>query len=284
MTIDRTSPTADKRALEACPGSAAGFGRVCHPITRRVPRLLKRILMRGLACLSTPQLESLISELVAHRVAALPADEALRFLFGLDAALYSLQGQQAIEYDGGIHTKHRHTRYHDFFVKLVHPGERVLDIGCGLGALTYDVAEKAEAYVIGIDLSADNISQARERYAHPRIEYLVGDAPQELPDRPFDVVILSNVLEHLPERSEFLRRVQEFAHPSRFLIRVPLFEREWRVPLKRELGVEWRLDPAHKTEYTLESFTEEMAAAGLGITHHEVRWGEIWAEVVPDGS
>jgi hypothetical protein len=27
----------------------------------------------------------------------------------------------------------------------------------------------------------------------------------------------------------------------------------------------------------LESFAEEMAAAGLRITHQEVRWGEIWA-------
>ena len=68
-------------------------------------------------------------------------------------------------------------------------------------------------------------------------------------------------------------------HPSRFLIRVPVFERDWRVPLKRELGVEWRLDPTHETEYTLESFEKEMAAAGLRITYQEVRWGEIWAEV-----
>jgi len=65
------------------------------------------------------------------------------------------------------------------------------------------------------------------------------------------------------------------------LIRVPLFERDWRVPLKRELGVEWRLDSTHMTEYTLESFAEEIAGAGLSIIHQEVRWGEIWAEVRP---
>lgn len=54
--------------------------------------------------------------------------------------------------------------------------------------------------------------------------------------------------------------------------------------LKRELGVEWRLDPTHETEYTLESFAEELAAASLRITHQEVRWGEIWAEAIPDDS
>ena len=247
-----------------------------------VRRKARGFLLAILDRLSTVQLESLIYQLVARRVAALPADEALRFLFRLDSAFYPLQGKKAIEYGGGIHTKHRHIRYHDFFTGRIHAGERVLDIGCGMGAVAYDVAEKAGAHVVGIDLSADNIALARERYAHPRVEYRVGDALQELPDGPFDVVILSNVLEHLPERPAFLRRVQEVARPSRFLIRVPLFERHWSVPLKRELGVEWRLDATHETEYTLESFAEEIAAAGSQITHQEVRWGEIWAEVVPD--
>ena len=73
--------------------------------------------------------------------------------------------------------------------------------------------------------------------------------------------------------------MQRVIIPKRFLIRVPLFERDWRVPLKKELGVEWRLDLDHKTEYTLESFAEEMRQANLKITYQEVRWSEIWAEV-----
>lgn len=248
-------------------------------------RLLpKRIILRVLDQLSTPQLESFVYQLVARRAAHLSADEALRLLFRLDARFYSLQGKKSVEYGGGLHSKHRHMRYHDFFVSRVRAKERVLDIGCGIGAVAYDVAEKAEAQVVGIDLSASNIAQARQHYAHPRIEYRVGDALQVLPDGPFDVVILSNVLEHLPGRPDFLRRALEAAHPTRILIRVPLFERDWRVPLKKELDVEWRLDIDHKTEYTLESFAEEMREAELRITHQEVRWGEIWAEVVPNGS
>ena len=100
-----------------------------------------------------------------------------------------------------------------------------------------------------------------------------------MPDEKFSVVILSNVLEHLPSRPEFLRRVQDTLRPDRILIRVPVFERDWRVPLKKELGVEWRLDLTHETEYTLETFAEEMHAANLQINHLEVRWGEIWSEV-----
>jgi len=242
--------------------------------------ILKRILIRVLNILSVPKFESLIYQLVSAKADRMPSAEALRFLFRLDTVLYSLEGQKAIDYDGGTHTKHRHTRYHDFFIKNIRPAERILDIGCGIGALTYDVAEKSQAHVTAIDLNPENIAKASQRYSHPRVRYVVGDVLQELPNGPFDVIILSNVLEHQKERSAFLRHIQRVVCPSRFLIRVPLFERDWRVPLKKELGVEWRLDSTHETEYTLESFAEEIAEAKLTITHQEIRWSEIWAEAV----
>ena len=218
---------------------------------------------------------------VLKTISVFPPGIILRLLFRLDQWLYFLQGQVAIVYGGGIHTKHSQIRYHDFFVERIEANEMVLDIGCGVGAVTYDIAENAGANVVGIDINPENISLAQKRHAHHQVEYFVGDALQAIPDRSFDVVVLSNILEHLPERSKFLHKVQQIAQPTRMLIRVPLFERDWRVPLKQELGVEWRLDPTHEIEYTIESFAEEMAAAGLEINHQEVRWGEIWAEVEP---
>lgn len=211
----------------------------------------------------------------------LPPDKVLRLLFRLENAIYVLQGRMAVRYGDGVHTKHRHTRYHDFFVTRVKEGERILDIGCGHGAVAYDLAQRGGVHVVGIDLDEGNIGEARKQHAHERVEFVVGDVLTDLPESAFDGVILSNVLEHLPDRSDFLRRVRQAAAPSYFLIRVPLFERDWRVPLKRELGVEWRLDPTHMTEYTLESFSSEMDDAGLRVTHLEVRWGEIWARAVP---
>jgi 2-polyprenyl-3-methyl-5-hydroxy-6-metoxy-1,4-benzoquinol methylase len=211
----------------------------------------------------------------------LPPDKVLRFLFRLDNWLYYVQGQMAIAYGGGLHTKHRHMNYHDFFVGRIQPNERVMDIGCGLGAVAFDVAERAGARVVGIDINAKSIAKAKARYAHPRVEYRLGDVLQMLPERPFDAVILSNVLEHLPDRPQFLQNVQQRLRPTRFLIRVPLFERDWRVPLKKELGVEYRLDPTHEIEYTRQIFQAEMNEAGLAITHQEICWGEIWAELVP---
>jgi len=62
---------------------------------------------------------------------------------------------------------------------------------------------------------------------------------------------------------------------------VPLFDRDCLVPLSKELGLEWRLDKTHETEYTQESFDAEMTAAGLRVAHWGIRWGAIWAEVKP---
>jgi 2-polyprenyl-3-methyl-5-hydroxy-6-metoxy-1,4-benzoquinol methylase len=248
-------------------------------IRPRIEERLAALLARGSEWLQVRQVESLILEIITKRISVLAPDEALRLLFRLQAALYPVLGRKAVEYGGGTHTKHRHTRYHDFFTSRVRPEERVLDVGCGIGAVAYDLAERSGAWVVGVDLSAENIETARNRYPHPRVEYRVEDGLRDNREGRFDVVVLSNILEHLPERPAFLRRMQQAVQPSRMLIRVPLFERDWQVPLKRELGVEWRLDTTHETEYTLESFVAEVTQAGCHIVHQEVRWGEIWAEV-----
>lgn len=217
-----------------------------------------------------------IMRLVHWRLRRATPAEALRFLFDLESRLYPLEGGYSVAYDGGVHTKHRHTRYHDFFVRQLRAGERVLDISCGNGFLAYDMAAKGGAMVTGIDLNPDNIVVARARHTHPNVRFACGDALEALPEERFDTVVLSNVLEHLPGRAAFLRRIREQLRPGRFLLRVPLFERDWRVPLKKELGVEWRLDPTHETEYTREQFLCELARAGLFVEHEETRWSEIW--------
>ena len=226
-------------------------------------------------------LKRVLLDVAVKALGCLPPDVVLRLLLRADRWLYYLQGQFAVAYDGGVHTKHRHTGYHDFFVERIRAGERVLDVGGGNGALAYDIAERAGGRVVCIDVNPARIAVAYREHAHPHIVYCVGDATQWFVAEHFDVVVLSNVLEHIAERTRFLLDLQERVAPDRVLVRVPLLERDWRVPLKRELGVEWRLDPTHETEYTIESFAKEMTSASLTIVYQEIRWGEIWAEVAP---
>jgi len=208
-----------------------------------------------------------------------PAD-ALRLLLKADSDLNGYIDQAAVHYDRGLHVKHRLTGYHDFFVERIHAGEKVLDAGCGNGAVAFDVAELTGASVVGMDLDPENIAKAQQMFPHPRAAFIVGDVLKGIPDGGFDVVILSNVLEHLPGRPQFLKDLLRVSTAERILIRVPLFERDWRVPLREELGLEWRSDSTHETEYTVESFAKEMDSAGLEVTHQEIRWGEIWAEAI----
>jgi SAM-dependent methyltransferase len=211
---------------------------------------------------------------------AVPPATLMRWLCRVDNAVYRAMSLAAVDYDGGWHVKHRLTRYHDFFVERVEPGARVLDVGCGPGALAADLARGRDARVTGVDFDAGAITTARRRFDDPRLTFRVGDA-RALDGERFDVVILSNVLEHLDDRIDFLRDITARTGARHVLIRVPLFERDWRVPLKRELGIEHRLDPTHRIEYTLEEFEDEVAKAGLAVTERQVRWGEIWATCRP---
>lgn len=187
----------------------------------------------------------------------------------------------AIAYDGGVHAKHRLTRYHDFFVERVQAGERVLDIGSGKGELAYDLVVRAGAVVVGIDNDRVHLGFARARFRHERLRFEAGDVLERLPDGRFDVIVLSNVLEHVEDRVGLLQRLLEHARPSRILVRVPVYARDWAVPLREEVGLPHFSDPGHHVEYDVPGFIAELDAAGLRITTLHQAWGEIWAVAEP---
>jgi trans-aconitate methyltransferase len=71
------------------------------------------------------------------------------------------------------------------------PGERVLDVGCGTGHLTAEIARRG-AITLGIDASTDMIDEARR--AHPGLAFEVADATTWRTDRPFDAAFSSAAL------------------------------------------------------------------------------------------
>jgi len=212
-----------------------------------------------------------------HATAGQAPPDALRELLTIESDLSGLIDEQALAYDKGVHVKHRLMRYHDFFVDRIASSDRVLDIGCGYGAVAYSIATRSGATVVGLDMDPKNVELARQRCQHERLSFVEGEAPRVLPPGPFSVIVMSNVLEHIERRVDFLTEVQARLGPERWLIRVPMFNRDWRPSLRRELGLFAYSDPTHFTEYTRESFEAEMADAGLQVTHLQVNWGEVWA-------
>jgi len=221
---------------------------------------------------------ALIEKIILTLCSKADAQQSLKFLLTLEKELYTFTGQESCRYNNGIHTKHKHTGYHNFFIKHINNGESALDIGCGNGTLAFDIAKNVpNVKIYGIDIVDRNIEYAREHYQHKNLKFVIGDALKDLPDEKFDCVILSNVLEHIENRIKFLARIKKDICPQRTLIRVPLYERDWRVPLMDELGLDYRLDSTHFVEYIYEDFVNEINAAGFEIVSSEFRWGEVWS-------
>jgi ubiquinone/menaquinone biosynthesis C-methylase UbiE len=218
-------------------------------------------------------------QLVTHAMTRQKPDAALRELLQIDTDVTGLINETAIVYGNGVHVKHRLMRYHDFFVDRVKAGDRVLDIGCGYGAVANSVASRTPATVVGLDMSEKNVADARRMFPLPNLAFVVGEAPRDVPNEHFDVVMISNVIEHIEGRVAFLKDVQARVTPNRWLVRVPMFDREWRVPMRQELGLYYFGDPTHYIEYTRETFDAEMSDAGFGIDETQINWGEIWAQV-----
>jgi len=99
------------------------------------------------------------------------------------------------------------------------PGVEVLDVGCGPGTITVDMAGRvAPGRVLGLDPSADVIAAATADAAEAgaaNLELRVGDVyALDLPDDSFDVVHAHQVLQHLADPVAALREMRRVCRPG----------------------------------------------------------------------
>ena len=92
------------------------------------------------------------------------------------------------------------------------PGASVLDVGCGPGTITVDIARRvAPGRVVGIDASAEVVAEAQAFAAEAGValELAVGDVyALDHPDDAFDVVHAHQVLQHLADPVAALREMR----------------------------------------------------------------------------
>jgi len=110
-----------------------------------------------------------------------------------------------------------------YLLAHLRPGQRVLDVGCGPGTITADLARiVAPGRVTAIDSSAEAVDQARR---HLRAEGIVTvevhladlysiEEALEHPDGSFDVVHAHQVLQHVPDPVGALRRLGRLCAPG----------------------------------------------------------------------
>jgi len=94
----------------------------------------------------------------------------------------------------------------------LHPGNRVLEVGCATGLLASYLAGSGYS-VIGLDSSADMIARAGRD--HPQLEFAVGDATS-LPynDNAFDAVVAASVINVVPDAKQGLSEMHRVCTPG----------------------------------------------------------------------
>ena len=95
------------------------------------------------------------------------------------------------------------------------PGERVLDLGCGSGELTQEIARRGAA-VVGLDASPEMLARAREQF--PELDFRLGDAATfELPER-FDAVFSNATLHWVTAAEAALGQLYRHLKPGGRLV------------------------------------------------------------------
>ena len=200
----------------------------------------------------------------------------LNFFVKLHNFSYKIISRLAILENEGIHPKHKIMNYHKFFIDNVNENDEILDIGCGKGENAYDIAHKAKK-VFGIDIVENNIKIAKEKYKKENLDFLVGDATRCNFGEKFDKIVLSNVLEHIENRIDFLQNLHSIANV--ILLRVPMIDRDWLSVYKKNKGFEYRLDPTHFIEYSLVELKNELKSADWKIESYSIQFGEFWGVI-----
>jgi 2-polyprenyl-3-methyl-5-hydroxy-6-metoxy-1,4-benzoquinol methylase len=123
--------------------------------------------------------------------------------------------------DYGFHVaapSHMHRHFMPKIFQLcgpIAPGTRVLDIGCGNGATCGFFIEKG-CEVVGIDLSESGIDIARQAHPKGRFEILGAgeDTLAQLKEAPFDLVVSTEVVEHLYSPRPYAKACVEALKPG----------------------------------------------------------------------
>ena len=97
------------------------------------------------------------------------------------------------------------------------PGGRALDLACGSGSLTRDLAERVgpRGYVLGVDFSEEMLKVARGRPA-PNIEYRLGDATdlRGVAENSFDAATIAYGARNIPDLDALFAQMARAVRPN----------------------------------------------------------------------
>lgn len=98
-------------------------------------------------------------------------------------------------------------------------GTRILDVGCGNGFFSGQFLKKG-CTIVGVDMAPDGVALARKTYPGGRFEAIpaVEDVLSLLNEKPFDIVISTEVVEHVYDAHSWARACYNALRPGGKLI------------------------------------------------------------------
>ena len=120
------------------------------------------------------------------------------------------------------------------------PGQRYLDVGCGIGSAARKIAETRALDVTGIDIDPEQIKAAESGPARLNLRFFTMDTGRlQFPDAQFDIVATSKALHHIPERARAFREMARVLRDGGYLIFTDFVLPAWfpsaRLPSERNL-------------------------------------------------
>lgn len=112
----------------------------------------------------------------------------------------------------------------DFLLNKILQEMSILDIGCGTGHVIRKLMPKTKN-IIGVDYDSSSIEKAQKTFIGTDIKLFCDDIFSyfnDYPNKKFDVIIMSHLLEHIDYPKEFLQQIANKA--KYFYVEVPDFE------------------------------------------------------------
>ena len=154
----------------------------------------------------------------------------------------------------------------EVFAQIIAPGATVLDLGCGDGAILKYLVEQRGVRAYGVDLSTEAAAFARAQGLSVMQGDVAGPLAGEL-DREYDYIILSEIIEHLPDPEGLLLGLRDRVRAA-LVVSVPNTG-WWQHRLRLALGrfpLQWVVFPGeHLRFWTLADFRWWAGALGFEL-------------------
>jgi 2-polyprenyl-3-methyl-5-hydroxy-6-metoxy-1,4-benzoquinol methylase len=130
------------------------------------------------------------------------------------------------------------THYHGLVLDALPRGAaRVLDVGCGDGILTAEIANAGVGHVLGVDADRAVLDRARTRHAGLNVEWVLGDV-LDVPFEPesFDAVVSVAAL-HPMDAARALPRFAQLVRPGGAVVVIGIADMDWYDVPRSGIGV-----------------------------------------------